>query len=715
MRERRAALLAFMVFLAAALLATYPLLREPGHTIAGGLGDPIIGTTVLAWDADRMAHGFRGLWDAPFFFPYRHTLAYMEHLLGVAVFTAPVQWLFHNPVLAYNLAYIASYVLAGFGMFLLTRSLWHRADAALLAGLAFALTPYRLAQSSHLQVLMNGWMPIGLWALHQYFASGSRRWMAGFVAAYLLSGLSNGYYLYFFLLPVAVLAAGELARPRLPRVRMAVDFAVAGAAIAAAMAPIAFVYFQLQREHGFVRPADQLPGLSARLGDYFRTAPGGWTWGALLPSGGGERQLFQGFVVLLFATLGACTIGRRDASPPDRGTWGRAVGTYLVMAALAVWLSMGPGTGRPYGLLFRVVPGLNGLRVPARLAAVVIIALSVLAGAGFAWFLGRLSKQTAAVAALAIAAVIVLEGQHGIGVSDVAGWRDKSWDRVAYEWLRSSPPGGALELNITEMDDFHPFTTIYELNALEHRHPIVNGYAGWKSNLQELLGGTQSPLREPGYVADTLRGLRRIGVRYVLLHERTFTDQEAARRLEMGIQAATDEIDEEHRWPEVWAWRLKDIEPRPPAPSGLTPLDPKTFELHASHQEGRLPLIFDGDLDTRWMTGERQAGVEWIEIRLPRPSNVGRLQIVGAGRTILDYPRHLRIDSIDPTGVSQTLFDDRVIDRYVEGVAVDDQHPSIAVDLPRNQTATLRILQTAQGLSWWSIHDLTIWERREER
>jgi hypothetical protein len=199
------------------------------------------------------------------------------------------------------------------------------------------------------------------------------------------------------------------------------------------------------------------------------------------------------------------------------------------------------------------------------------------------------------------------------------------------------------------------------------------------------------------------------------LHERTFTDQEAARRLEMGIQAATDEIDEEHRWPEVWAWRLKDIEPRPPAPSGLTLLDPKTFELHASHQEGRLPLIFDGDLDTRWMTGERQAGVEWIEIRLPRPSNVGRLQIVGAGRTILDYPRHLRIDSIDPTGVSQTLFDDRVIDRYVEGVAVDDQHPSIAVDLPRNQTATLRILQTAQGLSWWSIHDLTIWERREER
>ena len=60
------------------------------------------------------------------------------------------------------------------------------------SGLAFALTPYRLAQSTHLQVLMNGWMPIGLLGLHRYFASGSRRWLLVFAAAYLLTGLSNG-------------------------------------------------------------------------------------------------------------------------------------------------------------------------------------------------------------------------------------------------------------------------------------------------------------------------------------------------------------------------------------------------------------------------------------------------------------------------------------------------------------------------------------------
>ncbi len=215
-RRGLSTVLALGIFVGAALLATYPLILRPSHAIAGGLGDPLLNATVLAWDADRARHGFQGFWDIPFLFPHSHTLAYAEPLIGVALFTTPIEWVSSNPILAYNVAYIGSYVLAGFGMFLLTRDLWGRTDAAILAGLAFALTPYRLAQTTHLQVLMNGWMPIGLWALHRYFASGARRWMAAFAAVFVLQGLSNGYYFYFFLLPVACVAAVEIARPRIP-------------------------------------------------------------------------------------------------------------------------------------------------------------------------------------------------------------------------------------------------------------------------------------------------------------------------------------------------------------------------------------------------------------------------------------------------------------------------------------------------------------------
>jgi len=297
-------------------------------------------------------------------------------------------------------------------------------------------------------------------------------------------------------------------------------------------------------------------------------------------------------------------------------------------------------------------------------------------------------------------------------VSDAVNWNDKSWDRVAYEWLRESRPGAAIELNITQQDDFHPFTMIYQFNTLWHGHPIVNGYSGWKSMLQELLGGPASPLREPGQVSQTLRGLRAIGVRYVLLHEQTFADKLEASRIESAIRAASDQIAEEHQWPEIWAWRLTDADPRPAAAEGLRRLDPKTFEVHASHQEGRLPFLFDDDIDTRWMTGAPQDGDEWITIRLAQPADIGRVQIASSPRGQNDYPRRLTIESIDRLGAVQTLFDDGIVDRFVEAVARDEQHAPIAIDLPDNLTGTLRIRQTGHSPSWWSVHELTVWERR---
>ena len=280
--------------------------------------------------------------------------------------------------------------------------------------------------------------------------------------------------------------------------------------------------------------------------------------------------------------------------------------------------------------------------------------------------------------------------------------------------MREGPPGAALELDVTPQDDFHPFTMIYQLNTLWHGHPIVNGYSGWKSMLQELLGSPASPLREPESVAGALRGLRAIGVRYVLLHEQTFTDPREAQAMIAAIRAAPDQIAEEHQWPETWAWRLTDIARRPTTPDEeLRLLDPGTFEVHASVQRARLPYLFDGDIDTRWLSGQYQDGSEWIEIRLPQPTDIGRVRMLSAPRSQISYPRRLVIDSIDEAGVAHTLFDDTIVDRLVEGVALDELHGPIAIDLPANATSTLRLRQTGRASSWWAIHELNLWERRK--
>src|SRR5262249_2306249 len=82
-----------------------------------------------------------------------------------------------------------------------------------------------------------GWMPIALWALHRYLMSGSSRALAAFAVAFVLQALSNGYFLYFFSIAVAVVIAVELVWPRLSRARIAGDRALAGCGGLAALAP----------------------------------------------------------------------------------------------------------------------------------------------------------------------------------------------------------------------------------------------------------------------------------------------------------------------------------------------------------------------------------------------------------------------------------------------------------------------------------------------
>src|SRR5215467_7302024 len=98
------------IFSALAVAATYPLVLGLTSHLASDLGDPLLVSWMLAWDADRLRHGFVGIWDAPNFFPYRHTLLYSEHFFGVALFTAPLQWLTKNPIFVYNVAFLASFV-----------------------------------------------------------------------------------------------------------------------------------------------------------------------------------------------------------------------------------------------------------------------------------------------------------------------------------------------------------------------------------------------------------------------------------------------------------------------------------------------------------------------------------------------------------------------------------------------------------------------------
>ena len=85
-------------------------------------------------------------WSGPAFFPAPDTLALSEHLLGLSVLTTPIVWLTGNPVLAYNIAFLLTFLLSAMGAYVLGLTLTKSRGAGFVAGLLYAFAPYRMAQ-----------------------------------------------------------------------------------------------------------------------------------------------------------------------------------------------------------------------------------------------------------------------------------------------------------------------------------------------------------------------------------------------------------------------------------------------------------------------------------------------------------------------------------------------------------------------------------------
>ena len=719
---------------------TYPLVLHLHDGLAGDLGDPLLNAWILAWDADRLAHGLAGLWQTPIFHPYSNTLAYSEHLLGIALLVAPMQWVFGNLVLTYNVAFLGSYVLAGSGMYLLVRSLTGSRWAGVLAGIAFAFCPYRGVQVFHLQVLMSGWMPVGLWALHRYHLTGKRLALAGFAGAFAMQGLSNGYYLYFFSLPAAVICLYAICWPRRARRRMILEFGVAAAALLVVFAPIAVIYYEVRRSQGLVRGIEEIAFYSADLAAYFHVGRDSFLWDGWLSVGAPEAELFGGFVAMALAAAAVVGAVRssRDARSIDSADARLSIPTvtwlYAGIACLAVLLSLGPvptvwGTPilpfGPYRLGMLVIPGLDGLRVPARLAMVVYLALSVLGGLAVATWFARLSSRVRAGLGAALAVGLLLEGYAGPPTVEALGADVRSFDSAIYNWLAARPPGAVLELPIEGRHRHQQahHTLGYQYRTLEHGHPLVNGFSGYSSSLVDFL--PVAPLWNTAVTGELLQGLRTIGVRYVIVHEQLYVDQDLARATTAALRAQRDQVaavqsaGDTHVFDlgEVpWPYRSTQIDGEDGTGTALVAarrLSPSAFRADASHAPASLPLLFDGDVETRWSTGTAQTGNEWVSLRFGTPSSIARVRFEVTGGSWGDYPRRLRIESSgDGETFDRVLFDGRILADLVAAVARSGRTVALDVDLPPNRSSALRFRQLGNAEVWrWTINEVTLWSR----
>ena len=241
--------------------------------------------------------------------------------------------------------------------------------------------------------------------------------------------------------------------------------------------------------------------------------------------------------------------------------------------------------------------------------------------------------------------------------------------------------------------------------------------AGWSTQLQELLGSRgASPLREPGRLPEVVRGLRRVGVRYVLLHEATFRGSATA--------AADCCRDAGRHRPDRRSSRVAGhlgvaFERHRSASAGAGGPDlPRSEDIRPARVASRTAPAACVRRRSRHTVDDRRASGRHRVARDPLAAPVRcapRLRSLAPGRsssTILNNSASTRSTRRASLSRCSTIASLIGIWSQWHSTTCIRQSPWTCLETKR---VTLRIQQTGRGANWWSIYELKIWEQKEER
>jgi hypothetical protein len=473
-------LVPFVVCLLAAIVATWPLLPAIARALPLGTEHeatvPLFNLWSLWWDADRVPHGFLGLWNAPIFHPMEGTFTFSEPMLLQGVTLSPLWWMGAPPAAIYNLAILFTLVCNGLATRSLARALGTPRGAALLAALAGVTLPYTAKVLGVLPVLPLFGTIWALAALVRFGEQGGWRPAALAVlsfAAQFLAGEQMALLSLPFLLLAGLVALAEQ-RFRVRSIATLGALAILGAIV---LSPIAGTVRSFHEKYGFTRSEEIVAALSAQARD-FTTRPGSSRL-AFPPRedsfAGDTGGLFPGFLLLGLGAAGAW-LGWRQG---ERRLW---IVCLLVCAVggglLALGLNLRIGDWRPFAGLREVVPGFRTLRSPFRAVAISQAALAALA----ALALARLASwrgNAGRVLALALGILAATENLASPGVLVPT----PATPRTAWtSWLRAQP-GKLIVAHVPLPRGLH--VSDYEVEAwrmfaqIDHHRPLINGYSGY--------------------------------------------------------------------------------------------------------------------------------------------------------------------------------------------------------------------------------------------
>jgi len=729
---------------------TSPLVELSQSRIAADPGDPVLNASVLWWNATTLPLT-EAWWNAPFFYPSLGVTTFTEHLLGVSLLASPIYWLTHNPLAAYNLSLFLTWPLSAFGVYLLVVFLTRWEDAAVLAGLAWAFTPYRLSELGHLQSLSAYWLPLMLLGLHGFLERRRLPWLVLFGTAWLCQSLANGYYMLFGAVLIgmwlAYFCSSREGWRALPAIL--VTWVVASLPLVPIMSKYLVVhdYFALRRS--LVEPA----GFSAEPRSWAQVSQLSRLWSPVLHED--AHSLFPGVTAALLVLLAVVAWvargrlvnkGESRVGRVIRGGLGVATGVSLL--AILAMLVVGPWRAEFAGVTLRMADLNRALSlafvcgglfvfltsstrralerrspfvfyVTATLALAVLscgplVIVSdhvVLARAPYAWLLSvpgfdRLRVPTRlwmlGTLCLSIAAGLAFcwlaSGRRAIratGFVMVAGCL------LADGWVRQFPMAAAPELwpKVERRDQGLPVLELplgpewdaaATYRSIWHRRRAVNGVSGYDPpHYAPLQAGLNA--RDPAMLA----ALASLGALDVVVDGAADGDGAWARYASAAAGAAVvarDGVRTTYRIP------------------AQGPLESPVGEAYpiravdAFRHDAR--VVSDGRIETEW-GDDPQRPAQWIRADLGEVRQVGGITYA-LGEYARDFARMLAIDlSVDGSGWNEVWSGPTAALSFL-AAARAPREAAMHITFPPRPARFVRLRQLAQHKNMWRVAELRV-------
>jgi len=763
------------VAVASSVLLTWPLAANAGEFVL---------RAIYHWDAytNAMLMGARvdaalgraplSLHDSYYFAPLPDSIVFNENHLGLSLIFAPFYLLFGNGLLAYNLTLLVSLALSAFFTYLLVRRLTGSGWAGVIAGVAFAYSPYVFFELGRIQLVATQWIPASFLFLHRAIEEQRPRDCVAFWVSYVLQIGTCLYYAMFLVPLLGMLGALLVVRQR-PSRRFFVWFGAS--ALAAGLVALSMVHpyfdarggFELERSLALASSNDGKLGFFANVHPTNRTLTGMHH----LARGAHDEIAFPGFIALSLLALAlvvpAAHALSRDGLKkllPDAVRWvALAIGAFavsvlthsLLTGALAVaaglWLFVRQGVALPFGghrgaylavllvalLMFLGIhplewdgapvrglyyyfhtyfPGFNGIRKVGRQAVMTTFLIAVLAGFGGAWVF---SRARALRDRLLVAAALL-----GALAYELRCYPHP----LAKVWGAAEAPGAlrfAAKLPPRDLLAFLPQNTgrsvfrgddgmaLHNYLALHHKHRFVNGQSSYEPPVTTLARRALERLPDDG----ARRALLSIGTRHVVVFGEDLAAEHAGLNEKLAARPAEYRRvfqDGAHSVFTLLDAGAKPVEllPTPALPPGARAIPQGALRARASLRPDQARLALDGDPSTRWTGGRFQARGQHFEIELIGARPVVALEIEAPSR-VMDVPASYRLNGWNGTEELGVLAERPELGLHRDQI-FEPKNFVFRVVLPRPVTLDrlrLTIEEPVPGF-YFSIHELRLYGAR---